>query len=303
MTALTQRQESATATNACPECSGQTEYDGAERVCTECGLVVDENTLDRGPDWSNFEDNASTRRASGTVTKLRHDDGIGHTQIGGNRDANGATIDRESVMSIRRAAKHTQFESKHARNRARGLGEVQRIGTALGLSSDRREQAAVIFRSAHDDGLAAGRCLDALAAAAILALARVHQLPTTREDIARVARVDADRIATHYDVVNRELGLPTPPPDPATHVPSLVDGIEAGEAVRREAARLIDVAKASDEPIVQGCRPMGVAAGAVYVAADRVATHRSQKRIADVADVSPVTLRGRYKEIEEADRS
>lgn len=39
----------------CPECSKDLETEGTETVCGSCGLVVDENSIDHGPEWRNFE--------------------------------------------------------------------------------------------------------------------------------------------------------------------------------------------------------------------------------------------------------
>ena len=42
----------------CPEC-GSTEligdYERAEVVCAHCGLVIDENLVDMGPEWRAFD--------------------------------------------------------------------------------------------------------------------------------------------------------------------------------------------------------------------------------------------------------
>ena len=40
-----------TTATTCPECTGTVTADGTEQICSECGLVVSEDSLDRGPDW------------------------------------------------------------------------------------------------------------------------------------------------------------------------------------------------------------------------------------------------------------
>ena len=56
------RDESETADEAatelsCPECGGSLETNAAqgETVCSECGLVVKEDEIDRGPEWRAFD--------------------------------------------------------------------------------------------------------------------------------------------------------------------------------------------------------------------------------------------------------
>jgi transcription initiation factor TFIIB len=36
-------------TLTCPECGGHVAMEGTEQVCVECGLVVHEDEIDRGP--------------------------------------------------------------------------------------------------------------------------------------------------------------------------------------------------------------------------------------------------------------
>ena len=41
----------------CPECGGKliTDEERGETVCSECGLVVEEDEIDHGPEWRAFE--------------------------------------------------------------------------------------------------------------------------------------------------------------------------------------------------------------------------------------------------------
>jgi len=41
----------------CPECSGQlaSDTEHGETVCVDCGLVVEEDEIDRGPEWRAFD--------------------------------------------------------------------------------------------------------------------------------------------------------------------------------------------------------------------------------------------------------
>src|SRR6056297_528906 len=75
----------------CPECDGRvvTDDEHAETVCTECGLVVAEDEIDRGPEWRAFDSTERDEKArvGAPTTKLMHDKGLS-SQIGWqNRDA------------------------------------------------------------------------------------------------------------------------------------------------------------------------------------------------------------------------
>ncbi|MDI6654578.1 MAG: TFIIB-type zinc ribbon-containing protein, partial [Candidatus Hydrothermarchaeota archaeon] len=45
-------------TEICPECNSKSltkDYERAEIVCNDCGLVIDEKIMDTGPEWRAFD--------------------------------------------------------------------------------------------------------------------------------------------------------------------------------------------------------------------------------------------------------
>ena len=60
------------------------------------------------------------------------------------------------------------------------------------------------------------------------------------------------------------------------------------------------VQRATEMGITSGKGPTGVAAAAIYIAANMMNEPRTQKEIAEVAGVTEVTIRNRYKEISSA---
>ncbi len=51
--------------------------------------------------------------------------------------------------------------------------------------------------------------------------------------------------------------------------------------------------------LISGRGPTGVAAAAVYIAGVMMGERRTQKEVADVAGVTEVTIRNRYRELKE----
>ncbi|MEE6209138.1 TFIIB-type zinc ribbon-containing protein, partial [Salarchaeum sp. III] len=51
----------------CPECGGNLAVDEerGETVCTECGLVVEEDEIDRGPEWRAFDSAEKDKKSRG----------------------------------------------------------------------------------------------------------------------------------------------------------------------------------------------------------------------------------------------
>ncbi|MFC7068524.1 TFIIB-type zinc ribbon-containing protein, partial [Halobaculum lipolyticum] len=85
-----ERAEETESVSVCPECGGSVVADEehGESVCTDCGLVVEEGAIDRGPEWRSFNrDGESKSRVGAPTTKMMHDKGLS-TNIGWqNKDA------------------------------------------------------------------------------------------------------------------------------------------------------------------------------------------------------------------------
>jgi transcription initiation factor TFIIB len=68
--------------------------------------------------------------------------------------------------------------------------------------------------------------------------------------------------------------------------------------VPKTVSRAIEIMKkANDLEITSGKGPMGIAAASLYVAALLVGDKKTQREVADIAGVTEVTIRNRYKEL------
>ncbi|ELY72156.1 transcription initiation factor TFB [Natrinema pellirubrum DSM 15624] len=99
--------------------------------------------------------------------------------------------------------------------------------------------------------------------------------------------------------MNVELELPAQPIAATDRILRLATELEVPDHVRRRALELAQ--RACERGLTIGCRPSGVAAGCLYLAAQRVGLCLSQQRIADIASTSPNTLRSRRDELLEID--
>lgn len=57
------------------------------------------------------------------------------------------------------------------------------------------------------------------------------------------------------------------------------------------------IRKAQDQKLTSGKSPSGIAAAAIYISAIKAGERRTQREVAEVADVTEVTVRNRYSEI------
>ncbi|MEF8851534.1 MAG: transcription initiation factor IIB family protein [Haloarculaceae archaeon] len=283
-----------TAVTVCPECAGRLRSDDCETVCTQCGLVVAEDRVDRGPEWRSFADDETNRERTGApLTRSRHDRGLS-TEIGRSTRLKGRK--RRRVARMRRQHNRTKIGSKAERNQVYGFTEIRRLVGALGLSEHVRDRACVLFESAQDADLLRGRSLEGFAAAAVYATCRTSDVSRTVEEVVDDAKATAGELRAAYDALNRELGLPTGPIDPREYIPRFASELDLPDDVERRARALAECAR--DEGLVAGRNPAGVAAACLYTAASERDYPLTQQAAADVADVTPVTLRGTYQDLE-----
>ena len=281
-----------TTTTLCPECEGRLRADGDETVCGECGLVVSEDRIDRGPEWRSFaDDDRDPRRTGAPLTRSRHDRGlsteIGHTRVKGRK--------RRQWARMRRQHTRARISSKRDRNRVYGFTEIRRLVSAAELPDSLRDRACTLFESAQDADLLRGRSLEGFAAATVYVACRVGGVARTREELVADAKADADELRAAFDAMNRELGLPVGPIDPTEYLPRFATELGLDTSVERAARDYVETA--AERGLTNGRNPSGVAAACLYAAAREEGVDCTQAAAADVADVTPVTLRSTYVEL------
>ncbi len=303
MTTTTEQQSETEQTDVCPECSGRliNDTEHGETVCQECGLVVEEDEIDLGPEWRSFDDEENKSRVGAPTTNMMHDKGLS-TNIGWqNKDAYGNALSsrqREKMQRLRTWNERFRTRDSKERNLKQALGEIDRMASALGLPETVRETASVIYRRALEDDLLPGRSIEGVATASLYASARQVGNPRSLDEVERVSRVDRMELTRTYRYLIRELELEIRPADPESYVPRFVSELGLGDEVEREARRLIQDAR--EQGILSGKSPVGLAAAAIYAASLLTNKKVTQSAVGDVADISEVTIRNRYHELLDA---
>jgi len=286
----------------CPECGGNVVADEerGESVCAECGLVVEEGTIDRGPEWRAFDaaEKDSKSRVGAPTTKMMHDDGLS-TNIGWqDKDAYGNSLSsrqRRKMQRLRTWNERFRTRNSKERNLKQALGEIDRMASALGLPEEVRETASVIYRRALDEDLLPGRSIEGVATASLYAAARQMRTPRSIDEVANVSRIDDMEFKRTYRYIVRELGLEVQPADPVQYVPRFASELDLSDAVERRARELLQ--NAQETGVTSGKSPVGLAAAAIYAAALLTNEKVTQSDVSAVTDVSEVTIRNRYQEL------
>jgi transcription initiation factor TFIIB len=291
----------------CPECGGHvvTDEEHGETVCSDCGLVVSQDSVDRGPEWRAFDSSErdSKSRVGAPTTNTMHDKGLSTNIDWRDKDAYGnslGTRQRRKMQRLRKWNERFRTRDSKERNLKQALGEIDRMASALGLPENVRETASVIYRRALDEGLLPGRSIEGVSTACVYAAARLANVPRSLDEIGEVSRVEKSEVARTYRYVVRELKLEVQPADPEQYVPRFASALDLSEESEARARSLLKSAK--DEGVHSGKSPVGLAAAAVYAASLLTNEKTTQSAVSEVADISEVTIRNRYHELLEAEQ-
>jgi len=272
--------------------------DVGEFICNECGLVILENMLDLGPEWRAFtlEESRAKRRTGPPTDYSRYDKGLS-TTMWITRDASGQPIPskaRQQMWRLRRWQIRSTMHGK-SRNLMKAMDVIQRLSEKLHISSSVQETAAMLYRKALDKDLVRGRSIASIAAAALYAACRLTEIPRSLEEMAKVSLREKKEIASGYRILVRRLKIKMPIHDPLNHLTKIAEKAEISGEVQGLAVKILREAK--QKHMTLGKDPRGVAAAVLYVACQLKNKDVTQKRIADAANITEVTIRNRKKEL------
>ena len=288
---------------ACPECRSTKlvrDYERAELVCASCGFVIHDKIMDMGPEWRAFDQEQRDRRGrvGAPMTFTIHDKGLSTMIDWRDRDSHGKDLTpkrRAQIYRLRKWQRRIRVSDATERNLAFALSEVDRMSSHLSLPRNVREAAAVIYRKAVEERLIRGRSIEGVAAAALYAACRECKVPRTLDEIAEVSRVTKKEIGRSYRFIARELLIHLRPTSPNDYIPRF--GSELGLSGEAQSKAIDLLKEATAQGLTSGRGPTGVAAAAIYIASVLTGERRTQRDVADVARVTEVTVRNRYKEL------
>ncbi len=287
----------------CPECSGKNlihDNDTGETICGDCGLVLFEQMLDKGPEWRAFtqQEKASRSRVGMPTSYSIHDKGLSTTISQIDRDAFGRKLPQSTRLQMWRLRKwqiRSRVHSSTDRNLAQAMSELERLSSKVNISPPIREKAALVYRKALDKGLVRGRSINAIAAAALYAACRKSGSPKALREIAEASLVDKKDVARCYRLLLQELEFHMPVSDPLTYVSKIAE--KNGVSGKTQGAAITILRNARQKRFSAGKDPMGMAAAALYIACLQNGEKITQKDIAEAAGVTEVTVRNRYKSL------
>lgn len=288
---------------SCPECSGKIAHDPqrGERACEDCGLVVDDDEIDHGPEWRAFNSQEQDKksRVGSPTTKMMHDNGLATDIDWRDRDGYGKRLgskQRKKMQRLRKWNQRAKTQDSRDRNLQHALGEIDRMASALGLPKDVREIASMIYRRCLKQDMLPGRSIEGMSTASLYAASRMEDIPRSLKEMEQVSRVDEKEIGRAYRYIDRELGLGIGPSDPVKYIPRFIGELDdVTQETERLARKLVQ--KVKEEELHSGKTPPGIAAAAIYMAGKLCNEAPTQEELAGVTGVTEVTIRERYQDM------
>jgi transcription initiation factor TFIIB len=291
--------------NACPECGSEKvirDYEAGEIVCMDCGFVVATKLTDRGPEWRAFDDEqrAKRTRVGAPMTYTIHDKGLSTMIDWHDRDIYGKRLSpgqKAQVYRLRKWQRRIRVSDATERNIAFALSEISKISNGLSLPKNIVETASVIYRKAVKERLIRGRSIQGVTAASIYVACRKCELPRTLEEIAQASNLNKKEVGRSYRFLIKELDYFIPPLRPSQCITKFSNQLTMPGMVEEIAHKILTTAK--ELKLTSGRGPTGIAAAASYIASVLTGERKTQREIAEIAQVTEVTIRNRYKELVE----
>jgi transcription initiation factor TFIIB len=289
----------------CPECSSNRlmrDYECAEIVCMNCGYVVAAKLADHGPEWRAFDDQQRTKRAraGAPLTFTIHDKGLSTMIDWHDRDVYGKRIapgQKAQIYRLRKWQRRIRVSDATERNLAFALSEISKIANNLNLPKNILETASVIYRKAVKERLIRGRSIQGVTAAAIYVACRQCGVARTLDEIAQASTVNKKEVGRSYRFLIKELDYFIPPLRPSQYITKFSNQLTMQGKVEEIAHKILATAK--ELKLTSGRGPTGIAAAASYIASVLTGERKTQREIAEIAQVTEVTIRNRYKELVE----
>ncbi len=104
-------------------------------------------------------------------------------------------------------------------------------------------------------------------------------------------------IGRNYRYVSRELELKLLPTTPQDYISRFCSELKLSGDVQGKVMEILK--EAADAELTSGRGPTGIAAASIYIASILCGERRTQREVSEVAGVTEVTIRNRYKELAE----
>lgn len=275
--------------NFCYECGGYliNDPENGEVVCSQCGLVISEKTLDYshyGKRAYSLQEQLNREQNGPLITPLTPTVGL-HTTL--------STI-KITNPNLKRAAKWNSRMTWEERNLLIATTELKRISSNLNLPDFAKQAAIKLYKRVFKMKLLKGRSIDAMIVACIYYICRELQINRTLHEILEETACNTKTVRGCFKTIIDELHLKVPLSDPILLIPKYIAKLGLGSDIEKASTNILKSSMKLN--LLSGRDPRGVCAGAIYLVCKLKKIKISQKKVSEATGASEVTVRLRYKE-------
>ena len=294
----------------CPECKSTIVDDihSGERICSNCGIVVDEQMADYGPETKgvNLVDKMRLARATGHTTFTQHDMGIATEISLGSTDFSGKKITSSvsnQMQNLRKWQQRVRVTSPRERRLTNVLGKITETCESCSLSKNVIETASKIYRSLDGKNIEVkGKSVISMTVAVVYLACKQCDVVRSLEEICREVCIEKDvktkskLAAKYYRNLVLEMGQQiTPTVTMDKYISKIANLTRTDVRVERLALEIAE--KAQVQGITDGKAPNGIASAYMYIGSILLGQTVLQRDVSSVSGVTEVTIRNRVKEI------
>ncbi len=284
-------------TRKCPECgSSKLFFDEvkSELVCSKCGLIVEDNPVDTTHELRAFDKTEKRSRGGSPLSMQKFDKGL-TTNVGEISDIYKLSSNDQTKKYLRIRQWQERVSTSIERNLRQAMIELRKVASFLDLPNVVKEEAARIYNFVLQRGLVRGRSMESVIASCIYAACRSYNIPRTLDEISNSSEVERKEIGRTYRFIIRRIGLKLIPSSSKDYISRFASALHLSPKVQQKALEILDRKEVLD--LTSGRGPAGISAAALYIAALLNDEKRTQREVADIAGITEVTIRNRYKEI------
>ncbi|MDP8012822.1 MAG: hypothetical protein RAK22_01835, partial [Nanoarchaeota archaeon] len=191
-----------------------------------------------------------------------------------------------------------RISTAYERNLKFAMTELRHASNQFHVPEIVQEEAAKMYREAITRRLVRGRSMESVVAGALYAAARKYRRPITLDEISETFGVEKKDVGKAYRLLCRELGMKILPTSPKDYIYKFGAALNVSNKTITDAIKLLN--EAEEKGLTSGKGPMGIASAVLFIALQINKERKTQRDVANVAGITEVTIRNRYKELHSA---
>lgn len=274
----------------CNRCKGRLieDYDHNEIVCSRCGHVKNHND-DYLELVSGQQTQTSHTRNEGSLTTVMDVKNI---------DAYGNKISKFTETNKLRKLNKIAISDPKTRNVSKAWREIERISVALGLGDSIIQRAEYMYKKIMQKDFVKGRSISGMSGIAVYLACMEYEVPCSILEIKKhLTDIKKKTLLRYYKEISECMEVENTTIPRYKIITKIAKKANLSVKAERKAMQIFDTIK--DEPILAGKRPNSIVSAALYLASKIIDEKTTQLRLANAADITPMTIRKRFVEISE----